>query len=208
MIGDDEFDDELSPLCRSIIDGTHQNIKPKRDAHRDEIAALTRRIAKLEAGAKRGTSRNKKISKADMELMAEAIGNCLGQELQPLQKRIEKLEQRPQVGWAGTWHEGAKFAENEIVTFKGGLWLCIEPTSASWTSGCSSFTSRYASITPSGSFHGSNRETCVSSGRVTSIPNWSTMYAASSGDNAMFFGASGSIAGGQMNARSVNSGGT
>ena len=130
MIGDDEFDDELSPLCRSIIDGTHQNIKPKRDAHRDEIAALTRRIAKLEAGAKRGTSRNKKISKADMELMAEAIGNCLGQELQPLQKRIEKLEQRPQVGWAGTWHEGAKFAENEIVTFKGGLWLCIEPTSA------------------------------------------------------------------------------
>ena len=30
------------------------------------------------------------------------------------------------------------------------------------------------------------------------MPNWSTMYAASSGDSAMFFGASGSIAGGQM----------
>ena len=59
---------------------------------------------------------------------------------------------------------------------------------------------RYASITPSGSFHGSKRETCVSSGRSTSIPNWSTMYAASSGESAMFFGASGSIAGGQMNA--------
>ena len=53
-------------------------------------------------------------------------------------------------------------------------------------------------MTPSGSFHGSKRETCVSSGRSTSIPNWSTMYAASSGESAMFFGASGSIAGGQM----------
>ena len=36
------------------------------------------------------------------------------------------------------------------------------------------------------------------SGRSTSIPNWSTMYAASSAERAMFFGASGSIAGGQM----------
>jgi hypothetical protein len=36
------------------------------------------------------------------------------------------------------------------------------------------------------------------SGRSTSIPNWSTMYAASSPERAMFFGASGSIAGGQM----------
>ena len=54
-------------------------------------------------------------------------------------------------------------------------------------------------MTPSGSFHGSKRETCVSSGRSTSIPNWSTMYAASSAERAMFFGASGSMAGGQMN---------
>ena len=36
------------------------------------------------------------------------------------------------------------------------------------------------------------------SGRSTSMPNWSTMYAASSAESAMFFGASGSIAGGQM----------
>ena len=38
------------------------------------------------------------------------------------------------------------------------------------------------------------------SGRSTSMPNWSTMYAASSAESAMFFGVSGSIAGGQMNA--------
>ncbi len=53
-------------------------------------------------------------------------------------------------------------------------------------------------MTPSGSFHGSKREICVSIGRSTSIPNWSTMYAASSAESAMFFGANGSIAGGQM----------
>jgi hypothetical protein len=45
----------------------------------------------------------------------------------------------------------------------------------------------------------------VRSGRVTSIPNWSTMYAASSAERAMFFGASGSIAGGQMNALAATS---
>ena len=53
-------------------------------------------------------------------------------------------------------------------------------------------------MTPSGSFQGSKRETCVNSGRLTSIPNWSTMYVASSRESAMFFGASGSIAGGHM----------
>jgi hypothetical protein len=53
-------------------------------------------------------------------------------------------------------------------------------------------------MTPRGSFQGSNRETCVRSGRSTSIPNWSTMYEASSGESAMFFGARGSMAGGQM----------
>ena len=60
------------------------------------------------------------------------------------------------------------------------------------------FTSRYASITPSGSFHGSKRETWHSIGRSASIPNCLHTNAASSCESAMFFGASGSIAGGTM----------
>src|SRR3954464_8783323 len=79
-----------------------------------------------------------------------------------------------------------------------GSSVAIDPTSASCTSGISSFTERYASITPSGSFQGSKRDTWQSSGRSTSTPNWSHTNAASSGDSAMFFGDSGSIAGGQM----------
>ena len=53
-------------------------------------------------------------------------------------------------------------------------------------------------MTPSGSFHGSNREIWVSSGRSRWIPNWSTTYSASSFESARFFGVNGSIAGGQM----------
>src|SRR3712207_6845305 len=53
-------------------------------------------------------------------------------------------------------------------------------------------------MTPSGSFHGSNRETWQMSGRSTSMPNCWQTYKESSGDSAMFFGASGSIAGGTM----------
>src|SRR5215208_6016035 len=79
-----------------------------------------------------------------------------------------------------------------------GSSVAMDPTSASCTSGMSSVTFRYASITPIGSFHGSNRDTWQSSGLSTSMPNWSHTNAASSGDSAMFFGDSGSIAGGQM----------
>ena len=53
-------------------------------------------------------------------------------------------------------------------------------------------------MTPSGSFQGSKRETWQIIGRVTSIPNCRQTYVASSCDRAMFFGASGSIAGGTM----------
>src|SRR5260221_6072752 len=53
-------------------------------------------------------------------------------------------------------------------------------------------------MTPIGSFQGSKRETWVSSGRSTSIPNWRQTKAASSGEKAMFFGDRGSIAGGMM----------
>ena len=40
-----------------------------------------------------------------------------------------------------------------------------------WTSGTSRRTSRKASMTPGGSFHGSKRETWVISGRSGSMPN-------------------------------------
>ena len=56
-----------------------------------------------------------------------------------------------------------------------GSSVAIEPTSASWRSGNRSLTMRYASMTPSGSFQGSKRETWSISGRSMSRPNWLTM---------------------------------
>ena len=51
-------------------------------------------------------------------------------------------------------------------------------------------------MTPLGSFQGSKRETWQISGRSVSMPNCWHTNAASSGERAMFFGESGSIAGG------------
>src|SRR5688572_9848309 len=79
-----------------------------------------------------------------------------------------------------------------------GSSVAIDPTSASCTSGISAVSLRYASITPIGSFQGSKRETWHISGRSTSMPNWSQTKDASSGESAMFFGESGSMAGGQI----------
>ena len=50
--------------------------------------------SKLEAVAKRKPSRNKKMTQSDMETLASAIGNCLGQELQPLHAAHREVENR------------------------------------------------------------------------------------------------------------------
>ena len=128
---DSEGDSDLSPLCRSIVNGEHRDVRSRDDRSErvDEIAEIKSRLSKLEAAAKRKPSRNKKMTQSDMETLASAIGNCLGQELQPLMQRIEKLESRSELKWAGVWHDGMNVRENEIVTHRGGLWLVIEPTS-------------------------------------------------------------------------------
>ena len=121
---DSDGDSELSPLCRSIIDGTHQNIRPKRD----DLAEIKSRLSKLEAAAKRKPSR-RKMEKADMELFADAIGNVLGEAIEPLMQRIEKLEQRSELKCAGVWSAGMRCAEGELITDRGSLWICTAPSS-------------------------------------------------------------------------------
>jgi hypothetical protein len=127
-LDDDSEGDVLSPLCKSIIDGTHQTRKrDDRSARLDQIAALTARITKLETAAKRKPSRNKKMTQSDMETLAAAVGNCLGQELKPILERIEKLEaQSLGVKWAGVWSAGTRYHEGELITDRGSLWLAVE----------------------------------------------------------------------------------
>ena len=86
---DSEGDSDLSPLCRSIV-GEHRDVRSRDDRSErvDEIAEIKSRLSKLEAAAKRKPSRNKKMTQSDMETLASAIGNCLGQELQAAQPKV------------------------------------------------------------------------------------------------------------------------
>jgi hypothetical protein len=69
--------------------------------------------------------------------------------------------------------------------------------------------SRYAAITPSGSFHGSNRDTWVTSGASRRTPIQSSTCRAVTRVRGRFFGLSGSIAGGAIATRAIGrSGGT
>ena len=127
---DSEGDSDLSPLCRSIVNGEHRDVRSRDDRSErvDEIAEIKSRLSKLEAAAKRKPSR-RKMEKADMELFADAIGNVLGEAIEPLMQRIEKLEQRSELKWAGVWSAGMRCAEGELITDRGSLWICTAPSS-------------------------------------------------------------------------------
>src|SRR6266700_3541034 len=72
----------------------------------------------------------------------------------------------------------------------------IDAIISSWTFGIFFLTRRYASITPSGSFHGSNRPTWLMTGRSKSTSNRDKIVSRSSSYTWRFFGLTGSIAGG------------
>ena len=119
---------ELSPLCRSIVDGEHQAVKPR---SRDDgvISDLQSRIAKLEAAHKRAAKKSTvTVSKRELDFVIETIGGFVGKELDPILSRIEKLEAQTSGVWAGDWHQDMACAEGELVTDKGALWLCTAPT--------------------------------------------------------------------------------
>jgi hypothetical protein len=52
----------------------------------------------------------------------EVIGDVL--------RRLEALEQRPQLRYAGVWRESTGYLENEMVTHQGSLWIALQSTGA------------------------------------------------------------------------------
>ena len=49
--------------------------------------------------------------------------------VEPLQmKRIAELEARSELHMAGTYKAGQRYRENGLVSFQGGLWLCLADT--------------------------------------------------------------------------------
>jgi len=87
---------ELSPLCRSIVDGEHQAVRPKHDDRADMLRDLVTRIAKLEAASKRAPKKSTAtVSRKDFEFAIETIGSFVGKEINPILRRIEQLEASP-----------------------------------------------------------------------------------------------------------------
>ena len=47
-----------------------------------------------------------------------------------LEQRIKALEQRPLLKYAGVWRSGNSYAEGQLTTHQGGLWLSTDPTTS------------------------------------------------------------------------------
>ena len=79
-----------------------------------------------------------KLNAANLDAMATAIVNCIkaaidgprvGGRITALEARIVALEARPDgVKYAGVWRTGQPYAEGQLTTHKGGLWLAESPT--------------------------------------------------------------------------------
>jgi hypothetical protein len=67
-----------------------------------------------------------KLSEKEIEAIARVV-SCLGS-FDPLVKRVEALEQAPQLKHAGVWHEGKSYAPANLTTHRGGMWLCNKRT--------------------------------------------------------------------------------
>ena len=86
-----------------------------------------------------------------------------------------------------------------------GSSVAIEPASRSCASGTRSRTIRNASITPTGSFHGSNRLTWHTIGRCTSTPYWRASSWQNGIASSRFLTDSGSMHGGACTTRAMSS---
>jgi hypothetical protein len=60
----------------------------------------------------------------------DSLASLLADLIVPLMKRLDALEQRSSLSFAGKWVEGLAYKSGELVQFQGGLWMCTAPTEA------------------------------------------------------------------------------
>jgi hypothetical protein len=68
----------------------------------------------------------------DPEKLATAIATAIQAAYDPLAARIAAIEQRPTVGckWAGIYTDDRIYAEGDLTTRSGSLWLALRETAA------------------------------------------------------------------------------
>jgi hypothetical protein len=59
--------------------------------------------------------------------LLKRMGEIIGKELRTLRQRVAELE-AGQLTMAGTWKPGERYRQNSLVSFQGGLWLCLADT--------------------------------------------------------------------------------
>ena len=183
---------ELDHAGRALADAVHQEAGlPVLDLQADASHVAARRRASASTSPRRRPDRTPRASDF-WTITSDARWNAFTA-LSPTPLRL-----------VSRWMSGSPAACSVVRSryrMPSGSSCASDPTIASWASGTSRRIRRNASMTPSGSFHGSKRETCVDEGalgvhaerRQDAAPAWTPSSARSSGS-------SGSIEGG-MKAR-------
>jgi hypothetical protein len=69
------------------------------------------------------------LSQESIEAIAEGIVTFVGEQVVPILRRLDALEQQPpSPRYAGTYEQQKRYGRGALVTRSGGLWLAIEDT--------------------------------------------------------------------------------
>ena len=113
---------ELEHL-RTLRDGA------RRDGDKAFERTLTDRICKFdpeEALLHDRTPASRGFVTRSLNEFSTIIGDFVAAAVKPLQERIAKLEEQQRSGgvkWAGIWAQERQYAEGELATHAGALWL-------------------------------------------------------------------------------------
>lgn len=88
----------------------------------DEREALAYAFAEIAVGLDRKNDMPDSVAAA----IAAVVDTILA--VPKLLRRIEQLEQRPEVKHVGIWKEGKAYRVNNLVTDKGSMWICRRAT--------------------------------------------------------------------------------
>jgi hypothetical protein len=68
------------------------------------------------------------VARLDVDAIAGAVVDVMGNAVAPLIARIEQLESRPMVKYHGVYCDDTVYREGSLVTRQGGLWCALRQT--------------------------------------------------------------------------------
>ena len=69
------------------------------------------------------------MTEKDVATLIRGMAPVLREKFDGLEQRVAALEQQPRgLKYAGVYREGETYLQNECVTHKGSLWICLDKT--------------------------------------------------------------------------------